>query len=94
MILDVVKVDVWSVLVARLFVMAVWNVVMGAEITKGFGVLKRPFWNVSVLAESEDVLREEVCMAPCELSMVAVVKLSVLTLGEQIILRPTWRVLT
>jgi hypothetical protein len=90
----VVKVDVWSVLVARLFVMAVWNVVMGAEITKGFGVWKRPFWNVSVLAEREDVLREEVCMAPCELSMVAVVKLSVLTLGEQIILRPTWRVLT
>jgi len=42
----------------------------------------------------DEALNEEVCITPCELSMVALVKFIVLTRGEQTMLRETCSVLT
>ena len=53
-----------------------------------------PFWNERVLVIIEDAFSEEVCMFPWLLSMVAFVKVIVLTAGEQTMLRLIWRVLT
>ena len=69
----VVNVDVCRVLVVMEFVRAVWNVVMGAATTKGFGEANIPFWKERVLAVRLEVVREDVMMDPWELSMVAFV---------------------
>ena len=47
-----------------------------------------------VLTEIDEAFREDVWIFPRELSIVAFVKLSVLTAGEQTMLRPTSKVLT
>ena len=89
-----VNVDVCRLLVVMEFVMAVWNVVTGALITKGFGDTIVPDPKDRVLAARLEVFKELARMVPCEFSIIAFVKFRVLTVGAHTIFWETIRLLT
>jgi len=92
--LDVVKVEVCIVLVITEFVAIVWKIVLGAFTMKALEEANVPFWKERVLATRLEVASELVRRLPCELSMMAFVKVRVLTAGPHRMFWETSRVLT